>query len=160
MGEKQKPFSGGSWFYNGGLMSFCFWTDGIYAAGANLSVWNFDVLEWKEAERRLMVNMGKVLFVILISAMITFGLRLLPFLIFRNDDDLPDRIKRLGEILPSAIMAILIVYCLKDVGNDFMTDGIWRLTAVLIVVVSYKWKHNTLLSILLGTVSYMLLLHI
>lgn len=104
--------------------------------------------------------MGKVLFVILISAMITFGLRLLPFLIFRNDDDLPDKIKRLGEILPSAIMAILIVYCLKDAGNDFIADGIWRLAAVLIVVVSYKWKHNTLLSILFGTVSYMLLLHI
>lgn len=104
--------------------------------------------------------MGKVLFVILISAMITFGLRLLPFLIFRNYDDLPDMIKRLGEILPSAIMAILIVYCLKDVGNDFIADGIWRLADVLIVVASYKWKHNTLLSILFGTVSYMLLLHI
>ena len=106
------------------------------------------------------MNMGEVLFVILISAMITFGLRLLPFLIFRNGTDLPDRIKRLGEILPSAIMAILIVYCLKDVENNFMADGIWSLTAVLIVVVSYKWKHSTLLSILLGTVSYMLLLHI
>lgn len=104
--------------------------------------------------------MGKVLFVILISAIITFGLRLLPFLLFRNDDDLPDTIKRLGEILPSAIMAILIVYCLKDIGNDFLADGIWRLISVFIVVISYKWKHNTLLSILSGTVSYMLLLHI
>ncbi len=86
--------------------------------------------------------------------------QLLPFLIFRNDNDIPDMIKRLGEILPSAIMAILIVYCLKDAGNNFIADGIWRLVAVLIVVVSYKWKHSTLLSILLGTVSYMLLLHI
>lgn len=141
-------------------MSLYFWTDGIYAAGINLSVWNFNVLEWKKAERRQRVNMGEVLFVILISAMITFGLRLLPFLIFRNDNDIPDMIKRLGEILPSAIMAILIVYCLKDAGNNFIADGIWRLVAVLIVVVSYKWKHSTLLSILLGTVSYMLLLHI
>ncbi len=104
--------------------------------------------------------MGEVLFVILISAMITFGLRLLPFLIFRNDNDLSDMIKRLGEILPSAIMAILIVYCLKDVGNNFIAERIWRLTAVLIVVVSDKGKHNAILSILFGTVSYILLLHI
>ncbi len=106
------------------------------------------------------MNMGEVLVVILISAVITFGLRVLPFLIFRNDNDLPDMIKQLGEILPSAIIAILIVYCLKDVGNNFMADGIWRLIAVLIVAVSYKWKHNTLLSILMGTASYILLLHI
>ena len=104
--------------------------------------------------------MGEVLFMILISAVITFGLRLLPFLIFRNDTYLPDWIKRLGEILPSAIMAILIVYCLKDAGNNFIADGKWKLAAVLIVVVSYKCKHSTLLSILLGTVSYMLFLHI
>lgn len=141
-------------------MSFYFWTYGIYAAGVDLSIWSFDVLEWKKAERRQRVNMGEVLFVILISAAITFGLRLFPFLIFRNGSDLPDMIKRLGGILPAAIMAILVVYCLKDVGNNFIADGVWRLTAVLIVVVSYKWKHNTLLSILSGTVSYMLLLHI
>ena len=139
-------------------MSLYFWTDGIYVAGISLSVWSFDVLEWKKAERRQ--KMREVLFVILISAAITFGLRVLPFLIFRNDNDLPDMIKQLGEILPSAIMAILIVYCLKDVGNNFVTDGIWRFMAVLIVAASYKWKHNTLISILLGTISYMLLLHI
>lgn len=57
-------------------------------------------------------------------------------------------------------MAILIVYCLKDVCDNFLTDGIWRLLAVIIVAVSYKWKHNTLISILLGTISYMALLHI
>ena len=141
-------------------VSLCFWTDGIYAASADLSVWNFDVLEREKAERRQWVNMWEVLFVIAVSAMITFGLRLLPFLIFRNDNEIPDMIKRLGGILPPDIMAILIIYCLKDIGNNFIADGIWRLAAVLIVVVSYKWKHNTLLSILLGTVSYMLLLHI
>ena len=51
------------------------------------------------------------------------------------------------------------VYCLKDVGDDFMADGLWKLIAAAITAVSYKWKHNTLISILLGTVSYMLFLH-
>lgn len=62
-------------------------------------------------------------------------------------------------VLPSSIMAVLIVYCLKDVGDDFMADGLWKLIAAAITAVSYKWKHNTLISILLGTVSYMLFLH-
>lgn len=106
------------------------------------------------------MNTETFLAAVSISAVITFGLRSLPFLIFRSENDLPDQIKRLGEILPAAIMAILIVYCVKDAGDNFMADGIWRLAASLIVAVSYKWKHNTLLSILLGTVSYMALLRI
>lgn len=73
--------------------------------------------------------------------------------------ELPDQIKRLGMVLPSSIMAVLIVYCLKDVGDDFMADGLWKLIAAAITAVSYKWKHNTLISILLGAVSYMLFLH-
>lgn len=40
-----------------------------------------------------------------------------------------------------------------------MADGLWKLIAAAITAVSYKWKHNTLISILLGTVSYMLFLH-
>ena len=41
-----------------------------------------------------------------------------------------------------AVMAILIVYCLRDVFDDFMADGIWRLTAVMIVAVNYKRTHE------------------
>ena len=40
-----------------------------------------------------------------------------------------------------------------------MADGLWKLIAAAITAVSYKWKHNTLISILLGTVSYMMFLH-
>lgn len=105
------------------------------------------------------MNTKMVLIAILVSAVITFSLRALPFLVFQEGKELPEQIKRLGMVLPSAIMAVLIVYCLKDVGDDFMADGLWKLVAAAITAVSYKWKHNTLISILLGTVSYMVLLH-
>ena len=101
------------------------------------------------------MNTKMALIAIFVSAVITFALRALPFLVFQEGKELPDQIKRLGMVLPSSIMAVLIVYCLKDVGDDFMADGLWK----LIAAVSYKWKHNTLISILLGTVSYMLFLH-
>lgn len=82
-------------------------------------------------------------------------LRALPFLIFKGNKILPKSVQTLGRTLPSAIMAVLIVYCLKDAREDFMGTGVWQLLAVFVVAVSYKWKHNTFLSILLGTISYM-----
>ncbi len=95
-----------------------------------------------------------------ISAGITFLLRALPFLAFRGEKKMPKRLERLGKILPSAIMAVLIVYCLKDMGDDSIRIGFPKITAVVLVAISYKWKHNTLLSILTGTLCYMILLQI
>ena len=70
------------------------------------------------------MNTKIALIAIFVSAVITFGLRALPFLVFQEGKELPDQIKRLGMVLPSSIMAVLIVYCLKDVGDDFMADGL------------------------------------
>lgn len=97
---------------------------------------------------------------VLLSAAVTFLLRALPFVIFRNGRPLPDYIRRLGAVLPSAIMAVLIVYCLKDVSGAFRANGIWELVAVAVVVVTYKWKHKTFISILSGTAAYMLFIRI
>ena len=106
---------------------------------------------------------------IVLSAAITFGLRALPFLIFSGERKMPDWLQKLGEMLPSAIMAVLIIYCLKDVPasstyglpdapSDFAGTGIQKLLAVLVVAVSYHFKRSTFLSIFLGTAVYMLLL--
>lgn len=105
------------------------------------------------------MSTGKVLVVILISAAITFFLRALPFLFFRGEKKMPEKLNNLGKLLPPAIMAILVVYCLKDIGSDWIGIGIPKLLAVGFVAVSYKWKHNTLLSILTGTACYMILIH-
>ena len=70
------------------------------------------------------MNTKMALIAIFVSAVITLGLRALPFLVFQEGKELPDQIKRLGMVLPSSIMAVLIVYCLKDVGDDFMADGL------------------------------------
>ena len=105
------------------------------------------------------MNTKMALIAIFVSAVITFGLRALPFLVFQEGKELPDQIKRLGMVLPSSIMAVLIVYCLKDIMTDPKHIGIAQMAGVLATAISYKWKHNTLISILLGTVSYMLFLH-
>lgn len=102
----------------------------------------------------------QIIGIILMSACITVLLRALPFLIFKGNKTLPKPVQTLGKTLPSAIMAVLIVYCLKDARGDFLGTGIWQLLAVVVVAVSYKWKHNTFLSILLGTAAYMAFLHL
>ena len=86
---------------------------------------------------------------IVLSAAITFGLRALPFLILSGDRNMPAWFQKLGVLLPSAIMAVLIIYCLKDVPDDFTGVGIQKLLAVLVVVISYHFKRSTFLSIFL-----------
>ena len=98
--------------------------------------------------------------VILIAAMAvtTMALRFLPFLIFGKKT--PGYISYLGEVLPQAIIALLVVYCLKDISILTTPYGIPELLAGISVVVMQIWKRNAVFSILLGTVIYMILIRI
>ena len=93
--------------------------------------------------------------VILIMAALTAALRFLPFVMFSKGT--PKTIVYLGNLLPNAIMAMLVVYCLKNVSFTAGSHGIPEALAVLLVAVLHKWKHNMLLSILGGTAAYMVL---
>lgn len=93
--------------------------------------------------------------VILIMAALTAALRFLPFVMFSKGT--PKTIVYLGNLLPNAIMAMLVVYCLKNVSFTASSHGIPEALAVFLVAVLHKWKHNMLLSILGGTAVYMVL---
>lgn len=92
---------------------------------------------------------------ILIMAALTAALRFLPFVMFSKGT--PKTIVYLGNLLPNAIMAMLVVYCLKNVSFVAGSHGIPEALAVFLVAVLHKWKHNMLLSILGGTAAYMVL---
>lgn len=96
------------------------------------------------------------LILILIMAGITALLRFLPFILFTEKT--PKSVSYLGEVLPYAIIAMLMVYCLREI--DFLrgSHGIPEIISVLLVAILHKWKHNILLSILGGTIGYMLLI--
>ena len=99
-----------------------------------------------------------ILLVLLLSALCTYMLRALTFLIFRGNKPLPGWLERLGGLLPTAIMAVLVIYCLKDGILHPGDTGMPCLLAAAAVIHSYRWKHNTLLSIVTGTAIYMLLI--
>ena len=97
---------------------------------------------------------------IVISAVITFSLRALPFVIFHGNRKMPKWLERIEKSLPAMIMSILIIYCLKDIGDNMFGVGIPRLLAVVITGGSYKLWHNTFVSMAAGTLSYMGLLYL
>ena len=57
----------------------------------------------------------------------------------------------------AAIMAVLVVSCLKGITPLTYPYGLPELISVAVVVVLHLWKRNTLASIALGTVCYMIL---
>jgi branched-subunit amino acid transport protein AzlD len=52
---------------------------------------------------------------------------------------------------------VLVIYCLKDVTPLAQPYGIPELLAVACVVAVQAWRRNSLISILTGTVFYMVL---
>ena len=61
-------------------------------------------------------------------------------------------------IIVIAIMAVLVVYCLKSVPDEWYPGGLLQVLAVAVTALVHKWRHNTFLSIILGTAVYMLLI--
>ena len=97
---------------------------------------------------------------IAVMSLVTVGLRAIPFGIFGGRRQVPGVILYLGEVLPSAALGMLVVYCLRDLELTVAPYGLWELLACLAVVLAQIWKRNTIFSILAGTVLYMLLLRL
>ena len=83
--------------------------------------------------------------------------RFLPFLVFRPKRPTPRYIQYLGRVLPGAIFAMLIIYCLRDVSLLQGSHGLPELMAIAVTVGLHLWKRQMLLSIAGGTICYMLL---
>lgn len=96
---------------------------------------------------------------ILSAAVATSLTRFLPFWTFPSKAKTPKFIVQLGDLLPPAILGMLVVYSFKDqllVPNmDLLFAGIAGLATVLI----HLWRQNMMLSILVGTVIYMVLVN-
>ena len=95
---------------------------------------------------------------VLVAAMSigTVLLRALPFVVFRKN--VPPYILYLGKVLPPAIIGMLVIYCLRNTSVLSAPFALPELIAAVIIIVLQAWKRNSLLSILSGTVVYMLLI--
>lgn len=98
------------------------------------------------------------LWLVIVIAAVTVLLRALPFMVFRKH--MPSAVAYLSQALPCAIIAMLVVYCLRNTDLLGASHGLAEAVSVLVVVLLHKWRHSTLLSILSGTVCYMLLIRL
>ena len=110
---------------------------------------------------------------ILVMALVTFLTRALPFILFDRGESPPKLVLYLGRVLPPAVIAMLIVYCLRapalTVAPELTAElsNIWaavvsffvgwapQLISGAVVVLLHLWKKNDLLSIFGGTILYM-----
>lgn len=86
--------------------------------------------------------------------------RFLPFVVFSSDKPTPKYIQYIGKVLPAATFGLLVVYCLKDIDILSGSHGIPEAICILIVALLHLWKKQMLLSISVGTISYMLLVQL
>ena len=106
-----------------------------------------------------MNNMIYPMAVIGVIALVTWFLRAFPFLLFGNRP-LPKTIQYLGKVLPPAIMTVLVIYCLRNTTFNQAPYGIPELVASALVVVLQIVRKNMYLSIIAGTICYMVLMRI
>lgn len=104
-----------------------------------------------------MPNTVQTIVSILAVALGTMATRFAPFILFPEHKEPSKIILYLSQVLPPAMIGLLVVYCLKNVSFISSPYGIPELVSVVVIVLLHKWKHNVLLSIVGGTVCYMII---
>lgn len=93
---------------------------------------------------------------ILITAlMIVIGtafLRFLPFLIINKSLYKNKYVQFLGKILPYSMIALLVIYYLKDINIIKFPYALPQLIYIAVIIVLHVLKRNVLISIGVGTV--------
>ena len=106
------------------------------------------------------LNDTQTLWMLLAITAATAMTRFLPFLLFPQGKKLPRFADRLSELLPPAMMGLLVVYCLRNVNFFGGNYGLPELIAIGVTAGLHLWRRNTLLSIGVGTVLYMVLVQL
>ncbi len=91
----------------------------------------------------------------LVMFLVNFALRGFVFAALGGAAKPPRVILYIGYLISPAIIAALIVYCLR--GTAFTTSpyGLPELAATAVCVLLHLWKRNPLLSIIASTIVYM-----
>lgn len=90
----------------------------------------------------------------------TIFTRVLPFILFPEHKKIPKYIKYLSNVLPYTIIGMLVVYCLKDISFVVHPYAIPEAISITTIIFLHLWKKNTLLSIGIGSVLYIILIQL
>ena len=99
----------------------------------------------------------KAVLVSLLIGLIVFAERLFPFAVFSKRK--PGKLIHIFErYIPPLVMIGLLIYSLRDVKFDSLTQWVPQISAITFTIVTYLWKKNSLVSIFGGTIIYMILI--
>lgn len=102
------------------------------------------------------LSLTAALLATLVAALVIFATRLFPFALFSKREP-PPILRFVEKYIPPMIMAILLIYCLKDVDFVHRPFGLPQLVALAVTVITYLWKGNSMVSIFGGTIVFMIL---
>ena len=95
----------------------------------------------------------------LVGAVVIFCTRLFPFALFSRKDP-PAIIRFIEKYIPSMIMAILVVYCFKDIQFGTSPYGMPYYIALAVTIALHLLFKNPMISIFGGTALFMVLSHL
>ena len=105
------------------------------------------------------ITLGRTLLIMAICTFSVFITRALPFIIF-SKGKVPKLVKYIGDVLPPAVIALLVVYCYKAVNVTVKPFGAPEFIAGIVTAGLHMWKRNNFLSIGVGTILYMVLIQV
>lgn len=86
--------------------------------------------------------------------------RFIPFILFPENKEVPKVITYLGKVLPSAVLALLVIYCFKDYQIYDIQKIISTALASAVTIILYLYKKTMLLPIAGGTIVYMIMVQL
>ena len=104
-----------------------------------------------------MTDARHAMIVIAAMGLAVLATRIVPVLIFGRGEKVPEFILYLGRVVPYTAMGLLIVYCLRDMPVLEAPHCLPEILSLAVVSVTYLWKRNTILSVVVGTALYMFL---
>ena len=106
----------------------------------------------------MIIDFSDAAVTLIVVSLMTGLTRGIPYLLFGGKKEIPETVVYLGNMLPASIMIILVVYCLRNIDFSAFPFGLAEFLSVALVIVVQYLKKNSLLSIMLGTACYMLLI--
>ncbi len=96
---------------------------------------------------------------IFVSGAATFLTRLIPFVLFGRGHEMPPKLKKIADVLPSAVIAVLVVYGISPQLTALSAETVAAIAALALTVGLHLWKNNTLLSMFCATAAYMTMVY-
>lgn len=106
------------------------------------------------------MTFNQIVITVLAMAIGTMLTRFLPFILFPANKKTSPYIQYLGKILPYSVIALMVVYTLKNVS---LTSSPWAMPEIITlsyIAVIQIIKRNNLFSMISGTILYMFLVQI